>query len=190
MKQKAEELITSAESQALIRRQARETVEDVIGTLTEDVTANAERELSRLSNEKIMAVHDYSETVLGEISKSHNEVMFLYSMLDDKDKEIRKTVAELDSTLKNSAKVDNVAVADEVMADNSYEAVQQTLDMYMDSDEKAADTENVKNINDNSRETILKFSKDGYSNVEIAKMLKMGIGEVQLIVGLFQGADK
>jgi len=189
MKQKAEALITSTESQELIRRQARETIEEVIGSLSEDITANAERELSRLSNEKIMAVHDYSETVLGEISKNHNEVMFLYSMLDDKDKEIKKTVSEIGNTFKNSIKVDNAATV-EVVAENSYEAVQQTLDMYMESGEEASDTENTKSVNDNSRETILKLSREGYSNVEIAKMLKMGIGEVQLIVGLFQGADK
>ncbi len=198
MKQKAEELITSAESQELIRRQARETVEEVIGALSEDIAANAERELSRLSNEKIMAVHDYSETVLGEINKNHNEVMFLYSMLDDKDKEIRKTVSNLDRTVKKAGRNGNATAGDVSLvkeqstvstAVNTNDVVQQTLDMYMDSVE-ATDTENAKNINDNSRETILKLSREGYSNVEIAKMLKMGIGEVQLIVGLFQGADK
>lgn len=43
-----------------------------------------ERSLERISNEKIMAVNEYSDTVLDEINKNHKEVMFLYDMLNDK----------------------------------------------------------------------------------------------------------
>ena len=39
------------------------------------------RGLERETNNKIMAVSEYSETVLDNINKSHNEVMFLYSNL-------------------------------------------------------------------------------------------------------------
>lgn len=201
MKQKAEEIITSAESRELIRRQASETVEKVIGTLPDEIAAGAERELSRLANEKIMAVHDYSETVIGEINKSHNEVMFLYSMLSDKDKEIKKTVSELDSSLKKNANVvNNAAMAADTLAgydvpltDKTYEAVQKTFSIPETSSgeaKQAAEKDNGSSVNSNSREMILKLAGEGYSDVEIAKMLKMGTGEVKLILGLFKGADK
>ena len=51
--------------------------------------------LDELSNEKIMEMNDYSETILGEINRNHNEVMFLYDMLNEKKKEINNTVRDL-----------------------------------------------------------------------------------------------
>ena len=51
--------------------------------------------LDKLSNEKIMEMNDYSETILGEINRNHNEVMFLYDMLNEKKKEINNTVRDL-----------------------------------------------------------------------------------------------
>lgn len=41
----------------------------------------SERSMERISNEKIMAVNEYSDTVLEEIHKNHEEVVFLYEML-------------------------------------------------------------------------------------------------------------
>jgi len=198
MKQKTEELIMSTESQELIRRRTRETVEDVLGTLSEDITANVERELGRMSNEKIMAVHDYSETVLGEINKSHNEVMFLYSMLDEKDKEVKQTAAELNDVLKTAGRA-NVKSSTDNRQSEGIDTADLVSDMSGGENQtsgipgepaEVSDNDATKNINDNSRETILRLSSEGYSNVEIAKQLKMGVGEVQLVVGLFQGANK
>ena len=53
-----------------------------------------ERALERLSNEKIMAVNEYSDTVMKEIHKSHEEVMFLYDMLNSKHENLKKAASE------------------------------------------------------------------------------------------------
>lgn len=37
-----------------------------------------------------MAINEYSDTVLDSINKSHNEIMFLYSMLNDKHEELTR----------------------------------------------------------------------------------------------------
>lgn len=68
--------------------QAETTVNQVVSQAAE----KTERELEKLSNEKIMAVNEYSDTVLEEIQKNHSEVMFLYSMLNDKEQEIKDTL--------------------------------------------------------------------------------------------------
>ncbi|EFF67966.1 DUF6115 domain-containing protein [Eshraghiella crossota] len=39
----------------------------------------------------------------------------------------------------------------------------------------------------NNNEKILQLSKEGKSNVEIAKELGLGIGEVKLVIDLFKG---
>ena len=50
-----------------------------------------------------MAINEYSDTVLEQINKSHNEIMFLYSMLNDKHKELTDLAGEL-SSLPNTLK--------------------------------------------------------------------------------------
>lgn len=60
----------------------------------------AERSLERVSNEKIMAVNEYAGTILEEINKNHQEVMFLYDMLRDKQEDLTDTVRKADAAAK------------------------------------------------------------------------------------------
>lgn len=75
-------------------------VDDTVDEAVEYAMEKTERSLERLSNEKIMAVSDYSDTVLQEIHKNHEEVMFLYDMLNDKHKNLKNTVSEVNQTVK------------------------------------------------------------------------------------------
>lgn len=75
-------------------------VDDAVDEAVEYAMEKTERSLERLSNEKIMAVSDYSDTVLQEIHKNHEEVMFLYDMLNDKHKNLKNTVSEVNQTVK------------------------------------------------------------------------------------------
>ena len=71
----------------------------------------AERSLERVSNEKIMAVNEYGQTIIEEINKNHQEVMFLYDMLKDKHTDLTNQVRKADAaareieSLSASAKV-------------------------------------------------------------------------------------
>ena len=78
----------------------REHVRDVVDEAVEYSMEKTERTLERLSNEKIMAVNEYSDTVLQEIHKNHEEVMFLYDMLNDKHTNLKNTVSEANKTVK------------------------------------------------------------------------------------------
>lgn len=77
-----------------------ERVEETITLAVE----KAERSLERVSNEKIMAVNEYSDTVLQDINKNHEEAVFLYSMLNDKHDNIKSTVASVEQTTKEAKK--------------------------------------------------------------------------------------
>lgn len=70
-------------------------VDDVVEEAVTYSIEKTERSLERLSNEKIMAVNEYSDTVLAEIHKNHEEVMFLYDMLNDKHINLKNTVSEV-----------------------------------------------------------------------------------------------
>ena len=77
-------------------------VDDVVEEAVTYSIEKTERSLERLSNEKIMAVNEYSDTVLSEIHKNHEEVMFLYDMLNDKHANLKNTVSEINRTVKEA----------------------------------------------------------------------------------------
>ncbi|MCM1089649.1 MAG: DUF6115 domain-containing protein [Butyrivibrio sp.] len=78
----------------------RHHVDDVVDEAVGYAVEKTERSLERLTNEKIMAVNEYSDTVLQEIHKNHEEAMFLYDMLNSKHKNLKETVTEVNKTVK------------------------------------------------------------------------------------------
>ena len=78
---------------------------DKLREKAEDVYNEVDDKLSKLSNEKIMGMSEYSDQVLDKIEKNHGEVVFLYDRMNEKQAEIQKTVEEVD-TMKASLKDD------------------------------------------------------------------------------------
>ena len=60
-----------------------------------------ERYMDRLTNEKMMAVNEYSDTVLEQIHKDHQEAVFLYDMIDSKYSQVKSAAAEINQLEKN-----------------------------------------------------------------------------------------
>lgn len=80
-----------------------ETVRDRLTELSEEEMKQqiekSERSMERISNEKIMAVNEYSDSVLEEIHKNHEEVVFLYDILKNKRDSFSETYDEADKNL-------------------------------------------------------------------------------------------
>ena len=100
---KTEEEKATEFSEELIRDMVGKEVEDAkdkLNGIVEETVSYAmektERSIDRLTNEKMLAVNEYSDTVLSEINKNHQEVVFLYDMLNDKHENIKDTVSEMD----------------------------------------------------------------------------------------------
>lgn len=72
----------------------RQHVDDVVDEAVGYAVEKTERSLERLTNEKIMAINEYSDTVLEEIHKNHEEAMFLYDMLNTKHDSLNALVAD------------------------------------------------------------------------------------------------
>lgn len=64
-----------------------------------------ERFMDRLTNEKMMAVNEYSDTVLNQIHKDHDEAVFLYDMIDSKYNQVKSTAAEINQIEKSVKKL-------------------------------------------------------------------------------------
>ncbi len=211
-------------------RMIDERIEQVKGRLTDVASAareeeemKAQRELERLTNEKIMAIDDYSKVVLDEIEKNHKEAMFLYDMLDSKTVDIKNTIRKADAVKReqeDSFKENPVKEEPETVnqpIDDSSEPIRELL--YSDQENKAVSgMERLKNAINNltgsgntdipnlkespepgdsapgaeesgeelsRNDRVLEMKKSGMDNVEIAKSLDMGVGEVNLITDLF-----
>ncbi len=106
--------LAQEEIKTLVERQMndiRQHVDDVVGEAVTYAVEKTERSLERLSNEKIMAVNEYSDTVLGEIHKNHEETVFLYDMLNSKHNNLKNTVTELNKTIQEAKEVKREAEA-------------------------------------------------------------------------------
>lgn len=92
-----------AEIKALIDQELEEVrrrVTELSEGEVESQVEKSERSMERISNEKIMAVNEYSDTVLEEIHKNHEEVVFLYDMMKDKKERLDESLSSADQNIR------------------------------------------------------------------------------------------
>ena len=155
---------------------------------SEDAIEKAERSLERLTNEKIMAVNEYSDTVLQEIHKNHEEVMFLYDMLNSKHANIKDTVSKMDKAVKaaENKTAENKAAENKTVENKTADTSQtESLIQPENSPEIGFMGETVQE-GQNNNEKILEMHRQGKSTVAIAKELGLGVGEVKLVIDLYK----
>ena len=174
-------------------KNANDQVEDAITDVVEDKTETTKRALEKETNEKIMAIDEYSNTVLESMNKTHNEILFLYSMLNDKHTELTDLATQLQQFsehMKNTENevLENLALAaqdvrqkvNETKPIDENEAILASLG----TDGQEADQDQI-----NHNDRILMLHQQGFSDVEIARELGLGLGEVKLVIGLFKGEE-
>ncbi len=88
---------------------AKGRVTEVVDETLEYAVEKTERAAERISNEKIMAISEYSETVLADMNKTHQEIMFLYDMLNDKHENLKETAKQVDRQAKEAEEKANAA---------------------------------------------------------------------------------
>ena len=236
-------------------KEANSNIEDNTKEISDYNVEKAERAMERLCNEKIMAINEYSSTVLETIDKNHQEVMFLYDMLNEKHNALKETAATVDKTVKEAKQTaqdvavemkevreikeekaevikmisldkyvpeidastedkqvdiakSNVEAVTEIGNDDKTEqdvikqldVIKNTKTKKTTARKKTTKTKDVeapdlnlgamsskKDGGRNSNQRILQLHNAGKSNVAIAKELGLGIGEVKLVIDLFEG---
>ncbi len=171
-------------------------VSDKISEDVNDIIYNADNSLSTMLNEKMMALGDYAVTVCDEIEKNHKEVMFLYSMLNDKEKELKALVAEAEEQAADLKRASELAIdayvsdTPELDALDALASAEGNLDMgsslATDGVSEADPAEEVAVEEENTNDIILGMKRNGMSIMEIARELGLGVGEVKLVVDLYQ----
>lgn len=166
-------------------KNANDKIETSLEEIIDDTMATTKRSMEKVSNEKIMAINEYSDTVLESMNKTHNEIMFLYSMLNDKHTELTGLAGELQRFSENVKETENEVLQKIVKAT---EDVEQKVQVKEEEQEvEVAEELNMDETNQN--EKILFLHKEGMSDVEIARQLGCGLGEVKLVIGLFKGEE-
>ena len=163
-------------------------VEDAVDEKLEEIMAASERVMERTSNEKIMAISEYSDTVLESMNKTHNEIMFLYSMLNDKHKELTDLAGEL-SSLPDTLKSVTPELQKRYEETVSFVESQVEKAEPMQKEELLEAAVTMTDSERNHNDDILFLHSAGKSDVDIAKELGLGLGEVKLVIGLFKEED-
>jgi hypothetical protein len=101
------------------RAKIEEQVESIIQNKMEDVTEQTEAKMDKISNTKILELNDYAQTIMNEINKNHNETVFLYDMLNEKAKEVRNTVKDVNIARKEVDKIASRTVSEPAKAETS-----------------------------------------------------------------------
>lgn len=194
-------------------------MDEVIEQKIEEAGEQAERAMEKESNEQIMQIHEYSETVMESMKKTHDEIMFLYSMLNDKHTEmtsmtgdLQRLAADIRNLQENlSAKAgtsirkpvaESHVVQQPVMKQNAVvQPMTETLDVQPEPEvqvnrfqeiqepEQKTEKPETADAQGMSNDMILKLYEQGLSKVEIAKQLGRGLGEVNLVIELYKGDE-
>ena len=156
--------------------QVSKAIDDIIEKKMQDIEEKTEASLDKISNTKILEMNEYADNVLKEINRNHNEVMFMYDMLNEKDKEIKTTVKSVNATNTQARGMGTVRER-LIKLDETQKAPQR-----ISVDEFPLDDKLDKN------QKIMTLYNNCYNDIDIAKRLKLGVGEVRLVIKLYVNA--
>lgn len=182
------------EVKAVTQEMIKEEIQNQLAMISDDMLENTEAKLDKIANQKIMAVGNYSEDVLKNIEENHNEVMFLYNMLNDKETTLKNTVRDIEAVKVSVRKMADNVENDVQAWENEIKLSQEEENVPAEDKEEQPSQEAVSEMEDaeeedqrSNKEKILELYRQGKSNIEIAKQLNLGVGEVNLVLGLFKG---
>ncbi len=195
--------MSEKEIKAILQKNLNESASAIETTLQgkiDEAVEDLERKTDKETNDKIMAISEFSDTVLDSMNKSHNEIVFLYDMLQEKQEkatELTKELQQMESELVQMGKaVEEEKEELQEMLQTQLEQAEVETDVEMPervSMEEAL-KEHQQELSDGEdaggNKEILRLYQEGHSEVEIAKQLGRGLGEVKLVLGLFRSGEE
>lgn len=174
----------------------REQIDAILSEERENVIAETTDQLNRKSNEKIMEFDDFSAQLMEKINHNHEEVVFMYNMLSEKEKELKEAAVKKGSVEKPSGITAVERTNKQALKDANKKSAKPVADKTgttkTDAGTKpqAAKPEAERNENPedgSATKNIIQMYKQGKSVLEISKELDIGQGEVKLMISLYGG---
>lgn len=188
----------------------KERVGEILSERQDELVDTTEERMNRLCNDKIMAVDEFSQQILEKIDANHQEVVFMYNMLSEKEKELKEFMSKpvkkesmAETRMASEPAVSNRMDLNPVTA--SQTAISRLTANAQEAEKKktvkkAEPKKAVKNETSkpempvagqgNVNEKIKELHKQGKSVLEISKQLNIGQGEVKLVLALYGGDNK
>ncbi len=226
---------------------AKDVIDDRIKEKVDDGIEEIERATDKDTNDKLLSMNEFSDTVLDSMNRSNEEVVFLHRMLNEKEAKIEsleKNLLDLEKRVMDSKKeldLDRIRLAEErsdfdrekdekreaeearvreeeekkkVMVDMTSlkEAFQNKISedrkeekrvegvkkqeaqrepvltgiglAAMKKAQKEVQESHMESV-DEDNQVIIDLQRQGLSEIEIAKKTGRGLGEIRLILGLF-----
>ena len=176
----------------------QESIREVAKEYSDELIEKTKTDLNQVTTAKMLEINELTEQALEDLKKSHQECVFLFDMLENKSSKLKEYVSASAEKLfsmqasvarvvpeEKKEEVDNFfrePTPESQVREHLMEQVEQNKDVEF-FEEDMLGTEDVQERN----QQILAMNAAGKSPIEIAKELDLGVGEVQLVVDLFQG---
>jgi len=188
--------LSEKELKVIVERQlknANDKIEESIEQAIDEAQEVTKREMEKETNEKIMAISEYSNTVLDSMNKTHNEILFLYNMLNDKHSDLTDLASQLQQFSDKMRSTQTEVLQNITEAAKELEHTQKPQRTVEPGNAEEAPLRR-KQIPEEKEESshsigILSLHRQGMSQVEIARELGLGLGEVMLVIGLYRGEE-
>ena len=160
-------------------------VDEILSERGLELVDTTEDQMNRICNEKIMAFDEFSKQVLEKINANHDEVVFMYNMLDEKKKEILK------ETMRDTVEK-SVPVISEAKDTDTENVIVNTLpgeNTGLNRAKRKAETVIVPSTQKSSGEEephIYTTDRPVKSGMDISKEMNLGQGEVKLMIALLK----
>ena len=188
--------------------EAKEGLEDYFTERSEEAINHIDALTGETANRQLLSIGEYSDTVLDAMQKTQNENHFIYERLNDKqddlsrladiietkeaelramDQSIQERLKELSDLNiiieeKEKERLEDKEEAIRGDVESIKEAFSQKLSEGVAEQNKGNSEMDQKAINDK----IIELHEKGATDIEIAKRLGKGLGEVKLVLGLFE----
>ena len=179
---------------------AKAKVSDMVDDAMDLTVDQVQRTMERGTNEKIMAISEYSDSVMEKLEKMNHEVTFLYSMLGDKHTQLNETINELHALIGDYQLLREQLAAEQrtvmPVAEEPAAALVQTevvqgeeaVEEVPPAEEEPTAQPEPESVS--VREQILERYHAGEDLTDIARNLGLGFGEVKLIIELYRGEEE
>ena len=186
------------------KKELMEKLKNMLSDLSEESIVRTDDIMSKISNEKIMSLNEFSDQILEKIKRNHEEVVFLYNMLNDKEKELKAAIKEIDTSKKKLQNIVETKAEETVQQASKRTTTQAAGKKPADGNPLGKPAATVKKearsvvepklesavtgcMSANSNAQILELYSQGKTLIEISKLLGLGQGEVKLVIELFKG---
>ncbi len=175
---------------------ANSDIEERVQTILDEKAEDFERRTDKETNEKLLSIGEYSDTILSSMNKSHDEILFMYEMLNEKNAKITELTQQLQQMESELVQMKDIVASQLVEVQNMTEVEVSVPEEDLPPEESVSENvisqfaESNLVAKDQDNTEIINLYKKGLPEIEIAKKLGRGLGEVKLVLGLFSEGKK